>query len=764
MNDFNKFIKTELNEQQRKAVKQKKGATLVVAGAGSGKTRVITARMANLILNENVDPKSIVALTFTNKAAGEMRERLTTFLKSKHTLPFVGTFHSYCLLLLKTNPQIIPYPTFSIIDSDDQQSLIKKILKKNGLEKQFSSAAIQHQISFIKNKTHINSYEEFTQPVIKEIYLEYESEKSRSCCLDFDDLLLCVLQSFEKNEEFKQKYQQRIRNILVDEYQDTNKVQHALLKNMALNSSKKFNIDTLCAVGDEDQSIYSWRGAVVTNMLQFQKDFKPVKLIKIEQNYRSVDPILQAANEVISNNKMRHPKDLWSTRKAKNRILALNCKSDYQETDAITTLIKSYPKEKNLNNIAIIYRTHFQSRLIEESFIRNSIGYNIVGGIRFYERKEIKDLLAYLRLVVNPFDKTSLIRILNTPARGLGAKFEEELFFEWEKNKLFDFKQILLYLMPKQPNLKAQAINDFLKIFENLEKKQKPSFIIDQILEKTNYLNFLRKTYDPSEYDTKSQNIEELLRSIYFFESKKNKLKINPEDPFYDQNIEKNVETFLHEVSLMQEKIKQNEDKSDQVQMMTMHAAKGLEFEMVIICGLEEGILPSSRSLNTNQELEEERRLFYVGVTRAKERLVLTHANYRNTYGQISDQITSRFLTEIPNKLFQYLDISQTHPLQIQSVISDWLGTRNNRGKLLTFNTAKTTTLKSKQKTFKAKTTKKIFTTNSIPWKKNQAVVHKKFGAGLVTKVEQKGTDEYFLTVLFKAGEKRVLSSFIKKI
>jgi len=744
VDSFNQFFKKELNHQQQQAVAQKDGATLVIAGAGSGKTRVITARIAHLILNENKNPNSIIALTFTNKAANEMKERVSFFLKEKYSLPFVGTFHSYCLLLLKTNPQMLPYSSFSIIDAEDQQSLIKKILKKYNLEKQFSAAQLQYQISYFKNKLLTNSENEFVQPIFKEIFLEYESEKSKSHSLDFDDLILQVLKVLQKDKTIKNLFQQKVRNILVDEYQDTNAAQHELLKNMILDSNKKFTIDSLCAVGDEDQSIYSWRGAMVTNMLKFQDDFAPVTKIKIEQNYRSVDPILKAANEVISKNKTHFPKNLWSKKKASNRILAITCKSDYQESDVITTIVKNLPENKKFNECSIIYRTHFQSRIIEESFIRNSIPYNIIGGIRFYERREIKDLLAYLRLVVNPFDKTSLFRIINCPTRGLGAKFEEQLFLAWHQNNLLNFQQILEQISSILPTLKAQSIKNFLNIFENLDKNQKTSIVIDQVLERTDYKKFLKKTYEPNEADSKIENISELLHSIDFFEA-------HPKEKG-----NQNLENFLHEVALLQEKIKNDEKKEDQVQMMSMHAAKGLEFDTVIICGLEEGILPGSKSLASLQLLEEERRLFYVGMTRAKERLILTYANYRNNFGQICDQVVSRFLTEVPSKLVRYVDISQSHPIQTQSLISKWLG-KKTQNTLLTFNDF----LKQKTKTTRTKSFKASTTTS---WHKNQTVIHPKFGTGLIKKVEQKNKDEYYLTVLFKAGEKRLLSSFLKQI
>ncbi|MBU4270144.1 UvrD-helicase domain-containing protein, partial [Candidatus Dependentiae bacterium] len=348
MTNFNQFLNKELNEPQRNAVIFESGPAIVIAGAGSGKTRVITTRIANLILNNNVSPQAIVALTFTNKAANEMKERISKFLDKNLKLPYVGTFHSYCLLLLRSNPTLLNFTNFSIIDADDQKSLIKKIIKKYGLEKQFSPTDILYQISNYKNKVNYD-FDEFTIPIVKEIYLEYESEKQKSHSFDFDDLLLEILKIFKTNLNFRKNFQNKIRHLLVDEYQDTNMVQHELLKLMSTNENNKFNIDSLCAVGDEDQSIYSWRGAMATNMQNFQRDFAPVKLIKIEQNYRTVTPILEAANHIILNNKNRTNKKLWSEKKASNRILSIVSRSGKQEAYAITNFIENLPKEKSLN-------------------------------------------------------------------------------------------------------------------------------------------------------------------------------------------------------------------------------------------------------------------------------------------------------------------------------------------------------------------------------------------------------------------------------
>ena len=773
MTNFNQFLEKELNSPQKEAVNFILGPAIVIAGAGSGKTRVITTRMANLILNNNIAPESIIALTFTNKAATEMKERLANFLDNSKKLPFVGTFHSYCLLLLRSNPNLLNFINFSIIDSDDQKSLVRKIIKKYGLEKQFSATDIIYQISNYKNKINYD-FDEFTLPIVKEIYQEYETEKQNSHSFDFDDLMLEVLKIFKSNINFRTNFQQKIRHILVDEYQDTNMVQHELLKLMALNENNKFNIDSLCAVGDEDQSIYSWRGAIATNMQNFQKDFAPVKLIKIEQNYRTVTPILEAANNIILNNKNRTNKKLWSEKKATDRILHISCRSGKQEAYAIANIIENLPKEIILNDIAILYRTHYQSRSIEEALIANSIPYKIVGGIRFYERKEIKDLLAYLRLIINPYDKISLERIINCPNRGLGDKFEEILNSEYNLNPLLDFKQILNLLINKTEHklsaTKKEAIIKFLDLYKKLENLEQPSEIVEVLIDEIEYFSFLEKEHDQQEADTKKDNVKEFVQSIYNFEK---------------DAIKNNLHEFLYQVSLMQEKTENLENSKNQIQCMTLHAAKGLEFNTVIITGLEEGLLPSSRSLNERKEIEEERRLFYVGITRAKERLLLFHANYRNNYGQISDQVISRFLTEIPDNLINAIDVTEKSQIQITSEFKNWLGVKSNT--VLTFqdfakDLSKNMTFKEqnqdnlhnrKLKNLKSKTNKfsqnyfnspKIIQTNNLIWSKNQLVLHPKFGVGLIKNIESGSDGNYNLTIAFKIGEKKILSSFVTKV
>lgn len=440
---------------------------MVVAGAGSGKTRVITARITHLITNHGINPSAIVALTFTNKAAQEMKERIQHFLGHEtKELPFIGTFHSYCLLLIKKNQHLLDSPFFSVMDEDDRTKLISSILKRNNLQKQITPKSLGYQISHIKNHIIDPDTPAFYRDnrMIVDVYHTYEKEKKLSKCFDFDDLLLEGLRLFEKNNthnkyintSFKQEFHETVKHILVDEYQDTNIVQHTLLKQMTKDGDK-IVADSICVVGDEDQSIYSWRGATVANIMNFKKDFPNTTVITIEQNYRSVQPILSIANQVITHNMERNPKKLWSKKTGNNRVRALSCLSEYQEAQAIAQLLKIIMQQKKQTSVAILYRTHFQSRAIEETLIKQNIPYKIIGGINFYERKEIKDILAYLRLVVNPFDRTSLFRIINTPTRGLGPAVEELIHGHWKDQPFLSFKNILTNLI-EQKNIVGKKL------------------------------------------------------------------------------------------------------------------------------------------------------------------------------------------------------------------------------------------------------------------------------------------------------------------
>lgn len=761
---FNDFMASSLNPSQREAVTHKDGSVLIVAGAGSGKTRVITTRITHLIVNEQVMPSSIIALTFTNKAALEMKERIEKFLERKHELPFVGTFHSFCLRLLKQNADLLESPFISILDEDDQHKILQNIINAAGLQKKVTAKNLSYQISQLKNQT-IDPLQHDSlslNPMVREAFAAYEKEKKASRCLDFDDLLLEVVKLFRKNESFKKDFQQRISHILVDEYQDTNIVQHELLKQMALVPStaqkdKKLAVDSLCAVGDEDQSIYSWRGATVTNIMNFSKDFAGTKIIKIEQNYRSVQPILDLANQVIAHNTNRNPKNLWSEKKGSDRIRAISFLSEYQEADAIAQFLKTASKKQKLNSIAILYRTHFQSRALEEAFLKNSIPYKIIGGIQFYERKEIKDILAYLKLVVNPFDRASFMRVINCPLRGLGTKFEEQFAHTWNQNLFATFKDIAHQLIDTHEvtGIKKDALNAFVKIFDTISHTDKASKAVQKIINEIGYFTYLKDTYDPEEAMSKIDNVKELIQAIDHLESQ----KITT------------ITDFLDEVALMQAQIQEGSDEKDPVLLMTLHAAKGLEFNTVILTGLEEGLLPSSRSLSFEESIEEERRLFYVGITRAQERLMLSYARYRYQYGTMVDQRPSRFVREIPAGTVASYDASYWSPMQMSQFFSNWLsGSVTAPQDFGAFAQPKRSgsafAIKSTSSSFGSP--KPASADDAKPkiihggFKKNQPVSHQKFGVGIVQDIELRANGVTYLEVKFKTGTKKLDSSFVK--
>lgn len=772
ISQFNQFMQTNLNPSQREAVTHKEGSLLIVAGAGSGKTRVITTRITHLIMNENVFPSTIIALTFTNKAALEMKERIEKFLDRKQELPFVGTFHSFCLRLLKQHADLLESPFISILDEDDQHKILQNIINGSGLQKKITAKQLSYQISQLKNQTIEPTQHEMLSlnPMVREAFAAYEKEKKASRCLDFDDLLLEIVKLFKKNESFKKDFQQRIRHILVDEYQDTNIVQHELLKQMALitgNNKKdqKLAVDSLCAVGDEDQSIYSWRGATVTNIMNFSKDFHGTQIIKIEQNYRSVQPILDLANHVIKYNTNRNPKNLWSEKKGADRIRTISFLSEYQEADAIAQFLKAASKKQKLNSIAILYRTHFQSRAIEEALLKNSIPYKIIGGIQFYERKEIKDILAYLKLVVNPFDRASFMRVINCPQRGLGAKFEELFAHTWNQNLFATFKDITHQLIETKEvtGTKKDALLSFVKLFDTISHTDKPSHAVQKIINEVAYFSYLKDTHDPEEAMSKIDNVKELIQAIDHLESQ----KITT------------ISDFLDEVALMQAQIQEEGDEKDPVLLMTLHAAKGLEFDTVILTGLEEGLLPSSRSLTFEESIEEERRLFYVGITRAQERLMLSYSRYRYQYGTMVDQRPSRFVREIPSCTVTGYDASYWNTAQMNQFFLNWLTPGSlfaSPQDFATFVKPKTTisafSFKSKATETKSEksehTSKASKTTASAGifakagFKKNQPVSHAKFGVGIVQDIELRSNGTTYLEIKFKTGIKKLDSSFVK--
>lgn len=751
---FKKFFEENLNSEQQKAVVQKSGSLLVIAGAGSGKTRVITSRIIHLIVNEEIAPQTIVALTFTNKAATEMKERLFHFLGAHVEKTFIGTFHSYCLYLLRHNAHMLPFTQFSILDSDDQQQLLQSIIKRNGLQKKITAKNLSYQISLRKN----SGLEPSTAPhdqIFEQLYLTYEQEKSLSKSLDFDDLLLEVLCLFNNNSIFKNQFQQRVRHILIDEYQDTNVVQHELLKHMALNN-KEFSVDSLCAVGDEDQSIYSWRGATVANIMHFKNDFPATVNIKIEQNYRSAEPILAVANHVIQNNKQRTPKALWSTRKATDRVRIITTLSGYNEAETLAQSLQSANKTKLIRSKAVLYRAHYQSRIIEEALLRNSIPYKIIGGIQFYERKEIKDMLAYVRLVVNPFDRVSFFRVINTPARGLGEKAEQELYELWHKEPLYSFHDLIDHIISHElfTGKKAEQLKSFLRLFKKVSHTDKPSHCINHFIYETDYYSYLKELYEPQEAESKIDNIKELLRGAQYFETR----------------TDTSLALFLYDIALMQEKINEQESSQEHVYLMTLHGAKGLEFDLVFLAGLEEGLFPSNHSLYNADGLEEERRLFYVGITRAKEYLIISNARWRHTYGSMTDQRPSRFLHEIPERLASKHDLSTMNSEELSPFFSQWYTNKIDKTEYktntVTFGAAKKTVEKKEETNHKESKIAAIpiSENKNNSFKKYQSVHHTTFGIGIVESIEQKDDATTYVTAKFKVGLKKIKADFLQKI
>lgn len=744
---FNNFIQQELNAAQRSAVEHIDGPVLVVAGAGSGKTRVITARIAHLLLNHQATAESIIALTFTNKAAHEMKERIRAFLPNNNQLPFVGTFHAYCLQLLKKNHTLLDVPFTSILDADDQQKLINTIIKMSGVYKNITPKSALYQISHIKNNLlHTRADELFAQhhPNLKELYSAYEHEKKASRCLDFDDLLLETVKLFNK-KSFTQSFHETVRHILVDEYQDTNVVQHTLLKKMALNEQQCI-VDSLCAVGDEDQSIYSWRGATVANMTYFTHDFKNTTVIKVEQNYRSVQPILSVANAVITHNSTRTPKTLWSEKKATDRIRSILCMSEYHEADVIAQLLLLLAQHKKLASVAILYRTHMQSRALEEACIKHSIAYKMIGGIQFYERKEIKDLLAYLRLIVNPFDRTSFMRVINCPTRGLGTAFEELVYQTWQQEPFHNCTAILQKLITQEKikGVKETAVKQFMHCFTSINAQEKPSIALDKIIVHTGYISYLKNNYEKQDAESRIANINELINAVRHLEAEKNIISI---------------EQFLDDIALMQEKASHADEHNQVVTLMTLHAAKGLEFDFVILAGLEDGLLPSTRSFNNTESLEEERRLFYVGLTRAREHLLLCHSRYRYTYGQMADQIPSRFLSEIPQNHINNYDLRNKQN-NTQAFFATWLGIKQSEQHVMTFSTP----IKNNPIPSKKSDHDQLPKKSTSKYRKNQPVQHKKYGIGLIQKIEPQTDGTTYITAQFKSGIKKILDSFLHAI
>lgn len=683
---------SKLNEQQREAVMHKEGPCLVIAGAGSGKTRVLTTRIAHLI-EEGISSWNILAITFTNKAAKEMRERLDVLVPNHDV--FVGTFHSFGVRIIRENYMHLGLErNFTILDSDDVLSLIKKIMKDMGISKEECAPSyIRNRISFIKNEMMCEAdIEKFfnTEPeqIAYQVYKEYKKVLKKNNSVDFDDLLLLPVELFVKNKEVLEHYQEKFKYILIDEYQDTNEVQYKLSK---LLSAKYQNI---FVVGDPDQSIYAFRGANYKNILNFERDYKSTKVIPLEENYRSTKMILDAANSVIKNNKDRKEKNLKSNKDIGAKVKYLR---SYDEKHEITLCIEEIKKLINdgyhPKDIAIFYRTNGQARVAEEMFIKNNMPYKVVGSYYFYQRKEIKDLISYLRLILNPHDEISLRRVINVPKRKIGPStikaIEDSavlnnisMFDAINKGKELEFKNIILELM---------------KMSESLSLTE----LIDAILEKSGMKRELEE--DASlESELRLENLMEFKSITASFEERTGSV---------------NLGDFLEEISLIAD-MSEHKENGDEVTLMTIHSAKGLEFDVVFLIGMEESIFPHANSLMEKDGLEEERRLMYVGITRARELLYLTNAKRRMLYGKENINPPSRFIEEIDPDLLE------------------------------------TTNSSMKEEPIFNKN--KMYTDGDVSYNPGDVVLHETYGRGVVV-----GVDKMLVTVAFnnKIGVKKLMKN-----
>ena len=613
-----------LNDTQLEAVKTTDGPILILAGPGSGKTRVITYKIAYLLEENKAKPWEILAITFTNKAAKEMKMRLENLIEEDIKSMQISTFHSFGLRIIKENHDFFNLnKNFTILDETDSISVIKKIVKEMNLdEKQYNARSIKHKISSAKNEL-IDSkkYKMYARTLIDEniakVYEKYQEKLLRSSTVDFDDLLMLPIELFKKNKEALEHYQNKYKYVFIDEYQDTNEAQYLLSKMI---SEKRNNI---CVVGDECQSIYSWRGANFKNILNFEKDYENAKVILLEQNYRSTKRIIEAANSVIKHNKEKKDKHLWTDNSEGTKIKYMRCYDEKDEVLNIINQIKHF-KEEGIpyKEMVVLYRTNAQSQSIERGFLENTIPYKVVGSYAYFNRKEIKDLVAYLRLINNKDDDVSLLRAINAPKRGIGAKTIEKLEAQANENNKSLFDSI-------ESGKELAFKNLILDINEKMKDKSFVEFI-ELVLDETG----LRSEYELEktvENEAKLENLEEFKSIAKNFE---------------DYNPGATLEEFLIEISLISD-VKETKDDDEVVTLMTMHAVKGLEFDVVFVTGLEEGLFPHSNSMHDEAELEEERRIFYVAITRAKKVLYLTNARSRMLFGNVQCNQPSRFIEEI---------------------------------------------------------------------------------------------------------------------
>ena len=760
MND----IIEELNNKQKEAVLATVGPCLIIAGAGSGKTKVLTHKIAYLIKEKNILPWNILAITFTNKAANEMKTRTEKLLENDANDIWIGTFHSICVRMLRKFIDRIGYDTsFIIFDTADQKSLVKDCLKSINIDdKLFTDRSVMYEISNAKNEMlepedyATRSFGDFRKETIAKIYTLYQKRLKENNALDFDDIINLTIKILMQEPEVLEYYSNKFKYILVDEYQDTNKAQFTLI---TLLSATHGNITV---VGDNDQGIYSFRGADISNILNFEKDFVGTKVIKLEQNYRCTKSILNVANAVIKNNPAKYKKQLWTENEEGTLVTGYRADNEYDEARYIVNQIEhlKYQEKFDYSNFAVLYRMNAQSRSIEEILNREGVPYKIIGGLKFYERKEIKDAIAYLRLIHNQSDNMSLRRIINEPKRGIGKTSldkVQELSEQIEKPMYEIIKNSAEYGL----NRVYANSREFINQIESLIAKKDEltiSELIKLTLNITGYTQSL-KNENTIEAESRIQNLDELLTVAMEFEK---------------ESADNTLADFLEGITLASDtdEIDENQDK---VTLMTLHSAKGLEFPVVFLVGMEEGIFPGYKSIQEESGLEEERRLCYVGMTRAKERLFLTCSRTRTIFGSTSCNAVSRFMKEVPKEMLEgYEDIftSNQEDSSREDTGYNWeYGRKNNNVRTYNIETQRETVkISSNGQSFGFRTAESFLSTlNKQPlssnidiskYKPGTRAHHKKFGEGTINYIEQEG-DDYKVDIAFeKAGHKRLMAKY----
>ena len=762
-------ILKQLNDKQYEAVVNTEGPCLVIAGAGSGKTKVLTHKIAYLIDEKGVLPWNILAITFTNKAANEMKERIEGLVGDVAKDIWMGTFHSVCVRILRRFIDRIGFDSsFIIFDTSDQRTLIKACIKNIGLDdKMFTDRSVQSEISNAKNEMlepdqyTLRANGDFRKEKIALVYEMYQKRLKENNAIDFDDIINYTIKILMDNPDVLEYYSDKFKYVLVDEYQDTNKSQFTLVTLLA---SKNGNITV---VGDNDQGIYSFRGADISNILNFERDFPGTKIIKLEQNYRCTGNILKAANSVIKNNEVKYKKQLWTENDVGNLPKVYSAKNEYDEGTYIATQIEHLRREEkyNYSDFAILYRMNTQSRAIEEILRREGIPYKIIGGLKFYERKEIKDVISYLRLIQNPSDNISLKRVINEPKRGIG-KTSLDKIEELSNNTGVPMYEIIKNA--EQYGLNRVFLNsrEFVNVIEELRTKKddmKISDLIKETLKKSGYTKALENE-NTIEAENRIENLDEFLTVAIEFE---------------DESADNKLSDFLEGITLSSD-IDNMEETEENVTLMTLHSAKGLEFPVVFLVGMEEGIFPGYKSIGEPKELEEERRLCYVGITRAKEHLFLTCSKQRTIFGSTSCNQVSRFLREIPSDLLDGYDKALGEKQESNNLFGDskysWTYGSKDNGNIKTYkidkNEPKVVAASSNSnnngfmfrtaESFLNNLTKKSTGANVdlSKYKAGVKIYHKKFGEGIISNVEPEGDDLKVDINFDKVGHKRLMAKF----